>query len=111
MLVFYKRTGVRFPVGGCGGDGLVSEEARRLLSGCARTLLGRNFVPGWESRRTCLGNGSYLLGNFLYLLGNLGFVGRWERCGGVGCGGVHRRNVRFPVAGVATLQKSNLAAM
>ena len=44
--------------------------------GCARTLLGRNFVPGWETRCPCLGNGSSLVGNFLYLLGNSGFVPR-----------------------------------
>ena len=59
-------------IGGC----LVAEEARRLLSGCVRTLLGRYFVPGWETRCPCLGNGSYLLGNFLYLLGNLGLAPR-----------------------------------
>ena len=41
------------------------------------TLLGRNFVPGWETRRPWLGNGSSLLGNFLYLLGKLGLV-RWR---------------------------------
>lgn len=49
---------------------------REDTDGVARTRLGRYFVPGWESRRTCLGNGSYLLGNFLYLLGNLGFAPR-----------------------------------
>jgi len=66
-------------IGGC----LVAEEANihrrrrreavarvvRLLPGCARTLLGRNFVPDWELRRPCLGI-------FLSLLGNSGVAPR-----------------------------------
>ena len=89
----------RVPVGvDAWADGcLVAEEARRLLNvsvpsrSIAITLTeegdypygvwgcphGNFDVPGWESRRTCLGNGSYLLGNFLCLLGNLGVV-RWR---------------------------------
>ena len=43
----------------------MAEEARRLLSGCVRTLLGRYFVPGWELRRPCLGIASSLVGKLV----------------------------------------------
>ena len=60
---------VASPLGGALGLMVVWLLRRRGAPGCARILLGRYFVPGWELRRPCLGIWG-LLG------GDLG-VARW----------------------------------